>query len=81
MTKIVRNMARPMRTWDGGMVCTPMALRVRPSTMTKRVNEVISSRMPGATAPMVSSRMIITVLLSPPLSDLTLMETSGTSST
>ena len=57
----VRNSARPMMTWLGGMPCSPRALRVSSSTTTKRVNEVISRRIAGASDASPNSRTMTTV--------------------
>ncbi|GBE23878.1 hypothetical protein BMS3Bbin02_00143 [bacterium BMS3Bbin02] len=81
MTKNVRKRASPTKTWLGGIVCTPMAFRVSPRTMTNRVNDVISSRTAGATAPIVSMIMMMTAWLRPPSGLVTLIATSGTSGT
>src|SRR4051812_13931870 len=47
MTKNVRNSESPMMTWFGGTPCVPSAERVKPSTMTIRVNAVIMIRPAG----------------------------------
>src|SRR5437879_1418275 len=48
-------------TWLGGMPCSPRALRVSSNTTTKRVNEVISRRIAGASDASPNSRTMTTV--------------------
>ena len=47
MTNRVRNNERPMITWLGGADWVPSAWRSSDSTMTMRVNPVISNSMAG----------------------------------
>ena len=51
--KKVSKRARPIRTWEGGAVGVPMALRSIESTTTMRVKEVISTKIDGAKERMV----------------------------
>ena len=48
ITKNVRNSARPMSTWFGGVVGVPSAWRRIDSTMMMRVNAVIISSIAGS---------------------------------
>src|SRR5690349_9888462 len=68
ITNIVRNNDRPMMTWFGGTFCVDSALRVKPSTMTMRVNAVIVISAAGSRVRAPSSTaMPIGLLVSPPL--------------
>ena len=55
ITKAVRNSASEMTTELGGAVAVPSAVRNSDSTTTIRVNEVIMTRMDGASDSTVSS--------------------------
>src|SRR3954449_1145834 len=58
MMNRLRNSARPARTWLGGMLVSPSALRVMPSTMKILVKQVQSSSRAGATESTVRPSMI-----------------------
>jgi hypothetical protein len=60
ITKNVRNSARPISTWLGGMFCMPIALRMNDSTMMMRVKPVSMMSSEGASDSTVSSRSICT---------------------
>jgi hypothetical protein len=60
MTMAVRNRARLMITGFGGLCCTPMAVRSRPSTTTIRTNEVVMITIDGASDRTVSRPTICT---------------------
>ena len=55
MTKAVRNNASEMTTEFGGAVAVPSAVRRSESTTTMRVNEVIITRIDGASESTVNS--------------------------
>ena len=55
ITKAVRNNASEMTTELGGAVAVPSAVRNSDSTTTIRVNEVIMTRMDGASDSTVNS--------------------------
>jgi hypothetical protein len=55
MTKGVRNRASEITTEFGGEVAVPSAVRSNDSTTTMRVNEVIITRIDGASDKTVSS--------------------------
>ena len=48
MMNSVRKSERPMTIWFDGALCTPKAVRTKPSTITMRVKLVISMTMAGA---------------------------------
>ncbi|BDH61153.1 hypothetical protein MTP04_12830 [Lysinibacillus sp. PLM2] len=48
MTKNVKNSARPIMTWFGGMVFVASAVLVKDSTITIRAKEVININILGA---------------------------------
>src|SRR3569833_4772959 len=79
ITKIVRNSARPVRTWFGGEVGRPRALRVSASTTRILVNEVTSSRADGAIDSTVIARIRVTAVLGllPPTEMFTPLSTTG----
>ena len=54
MIKAVRNSARLISTVLGGVCCMPIAVRRKDSTTTIRVNDVIITRIDGASASTVS---------------------------
>src|SRR4051795_4922326 len=60
MTNRLRNRASPARTWFGGMLGTPSALRVSDSTTMIFVKLVPSMSSAGAMASTVISRMMTT---------------------
>src|SRR3954454_9782960 len=60
ITNRLRNSARPASTWFGGMLGTPSALRVSESTTMILVKLVPRTSSAGATAMIVSSRMMTT---------------------
>src|SRR5581483_731784 len=59
MTNRVRNSARPISTWLGGTPLRFRALRVNPSTITIRVNDVSRMSMAGPSDTTVSSRRMV----------------------
>src|SRR4051812_25096987 len=58
MMNRLRNRASPASTWLGGMLVSPSALRVMPSTMKILVKQVQSSNRAGATESTVRPSMI-----------------------
>src|SRR3954452_13127208 len=66
MTNNVRNRAIPVRTWFGGDVWRPSALRVSPSTTMILVNEVASSSTDGAVDRDGIARLSVIELLGEP---------------
>src|SRR3989304_554616 len=56
--KNVRKSAIPMSTGLGGVCCIPSACRMKASTITIRVKEVIITRIEGASVSTVSSARI-----------------------
>ena len=58
MTKAVRNSASETMTAFGGAVAVPSAVRNSDSTTTMRVNDVIITRIEGASDSTVSSAII-----------------------
>src|SRR6476661_7887805 len=77
MMNRLRNSASPARTWLGGIVVVPNALRVSESTTTILVKDVHSTRIAGATDSTVSSRMMLTVWLGLPRLGSTTTDTPG----
>ena len=58
ITKMVRNRAIPIRTWLGGALFVPIALRMKPSTMRIRLKPVTVNRIAGTSvSPPTSSRI------------------------
>src|SRR3990170_2981295 len=58
MIKKVRNRARPMRIWLGGICWVPRAWRRKENTTTRRVKEVTIIMMAGARERTVRKRSI-----------------------
>src|SRR6476620_1667471 len=75
MMNRLRNRASPARTWFGGIVGVPSALRVSDSTTMILVKAVVSTSRAGATDSTVSSRMMLTVWLGLPPTGSTLTDT------
>ena len=59
ITNRLRNIARPITTWFGGIAVSPSALRVSESTITMRVKLVSITISAGAIASTVSNRMMM----------------------
>jgi len=58
MMRKVRNKARPIKTWFGGVCRVPSAFLKKEKTTTMRVKEVKRTKMDGASAKTVKMRRI-----------------------